>query len=131
MKQSDPGKSLDPTGQPPVQYQALRELLIETAALPWMVDPHCPNVEQKLPTLPWDHIWKRLTTPSIPPLSADLHYRALHDVLMTREEALLQGLTIIRLAPVPSPCGGWPPFLHILSQGSGCLGLPAWEWASL
>jgi len=132
------------TGQPPVQYLDLQNLLLETADLPsvlpaflaasrssliyknWMADPPRPRVEQKLPALPWDLIWKRLATPSIPLLSADLHFRVLHDILMTRERRHR-----FRDAPspaclrCPAPVEDGLQFFHLMPESGWSVGLLA------
>jgi hypothetical protein len=91
------------TGQPPPQFVALQDLLLEAADLPsvntafleatkssciyrdWMEDQPLPRIQTKLPLLPWDLIWKRLAAPFLPPVAVDLHFRALHNLLLTME----------------------------------------------
>ena len=62
----------------------------------WMADQPLPRIQLKLPLLPWDLIWKRLATPFLPPLAVDLHFRALHNLLLTMERKH-------RFGTVPSP----------------------------
>ena len=51
----------------------------------WMVNQPPPRIQQKLPLLPWDLTWKRLSGPLLPPEAVDLHFRALHNILLTME----------------------------------------------
>ena len=98
-----PEGSVPLTGQPPPQFVALQELLLEATRLPsvnvafleatksssiyrdWMVDQPPPRIQLQLPLLPWDLIWKRLSDPFLPPEAVDLHFRALHNILLTME----------------------------------------------
>ena len=98
-----PEGSVPLTGQPPPQFVALQELLLEATRLPsvnvafleatkssniyrdWMVNQPPPRIQQKLPLLPWDLTWKRLSGPLLPPEAVDLHFRALHNILLTME----------------------------------------------
>ena len=91
------------TGQPPPQFAVLQDLLLEAARLPsvnvafleatkssniyrdWMVDQPLPRIQLQLPLLPWDLVWKRLSGPFLPPEAVDLHFRALHNILLTME----------------------------------------------
>ncbi len=51
----------------------------------WMVDQPLPCIQLQLPLLPWDLVWKRLSGPFLPPEAVDLHFRALHNILLTME----------------------------------------------
>jgi hypothetical protein len=91
------------TGQPPQQFTDLQTLLLEAVTLPsvdpafledtkssrlykdWLTDLPLPRIQLKLPLLPWDLVWKRLAAPLLPPLEVDLHFRALHNILLTME----------------------------------------------
>jgi hypothetical protein len=91
------------TGQPPQQFTDLQALLLEAVTLPsvnpafleatkssrlykdWLTDLPLPRIQLKLPLLPWDLVWKRLAAPLLPPLEVDLHFRALHNLLLTME----------------------------------------------
>jgi hypothetical protein len=91
------------TGQPPQQFTDLQTLLLEAVTLPsvdpaflentkssrlykdWLTDLPLPRIQLKLPLLPWDLVWKRLAAPLLPPLEVDLHFRALHNLLLTME----------------------------------------------
>jgi hypothetical protein len=91
------------TGQAPQQFTDLQTLLLEAVTLPsvdpafledtkssrlykdWLTDLPLPCIQLKLPLLPWDLVWKRLAAPLLPPLEVDLHFRALHNILLTME----------------------------------------------
>ena len=51
----------------------------------WLTDLPLSRIQLKLPLLPWDLVWKRLAAPLLPPLEVDLHFRALHNLLLTME----------------------------------------------
>jgi hypothetical protein len=91
------------TGQPLQQFTDLQTLLLEAVTLPsvdpafledtkssrlykdWQTDLPLHRIQLKLPLLPWDLVWKRLAAPLLPPLEVDLHFRALHNILLTME----------------------------------------------
>jgi hypothetical protein len=129
-------------GQPPAQFVALQNLLLEASNLPsvntafleatksaliyrdWMADTPPPRVQLKHPLLPWDLIWKRLATPALPPMATDLHFRVLHDLLPTMERRH-------RFRVVPSPnCSTCPgrveDGLHFFTSCSRVAG--AWDY---